>query len=165
MLLIAITLLLIAVGVIAYCVGAWQLSRYAARVSGGLGVAVLLFPPVAFWFAFFKLQHDGKEMPITLWLFGMISTVILAGVFWGPLMMAADGRISELDPAPAVPTPVAIVETSKPAEEPTPPAEPAAAEPVANATNNLAAGTQGAAATATNNVAAGTNAGAAAPAN
>lgn len=97
MLLVVITFLLVAVGVIAYWYGAWKLSRYAARISGGLGVGVLLVPPITFWFAFFKLEQEGKELPTTMWLFGMVSTILLVVVFWTPLSMVAQGRMDEIE--------------------------------------------------------------------
>ncbi len=85
MLLVLITLTLITIGVISFCVGAWLISRYAFRISSGTGVGVLLFPPYTFWFAFFQLEQDGKEIPIATWLFGLVSTILLIFVFWTPL--------------------------------------------------------------------------------
>lgn len=156
MVLVVITLALVAVGVLSYWYGAWKLSRYAARISGGLGLAVLLVPPVTFWFAFFKLEQEGKEFPTTMWLFGLVSTLVLVGVFSHPLSLVATGRMDELErPTGVAETAVAeygqddgkvfVATPSKPMEIPTPPPTPAA--------TNGATGTNGAAGTngATNN--------------
>lgn len=147
MLLVVITFLLVAIGVIAYCVGAWKLSRYAARISGGLGVAVLLLPPVAFWFAFFKLEQEGKEMPTTLWMFGIVSTILLVIVFWTPISYVLTGRMDQLDaPSGVAETAVAEYgekESGTTAEEPKD--APAPEPPAANTQTN------GAAPAATNN--------------
>ena len=102
MLLIAITFALVAVGVIAYWIGALQLARYAARVSTGLAVAVVVFPPVTFWFAFYRLEQEGKEGPIATWLFGFISTLLMIAVFCfnlGLFHLGLLGRRGAGDPA------------------------------------------------------------------
>lgn len=140
MLLVVITFLLIAVGVGSYIYGAWRLSRYAARVSGGLGIAVFLLAPVTFWFAFYELEQDGKEFPTTMWLFGLVSTVVLTLVFWTPISYVATGRMDLLeqpvgvaeaavdeygdseeggDAPPPEEEPAPEVEKNAPAEEPT----------------------------------------------
>lgn len=157
MLLVVITFLLVAVGVGAYCYGAWKLSRYAARISGGLAAGVLLFPPVAFWFSFYKLEEEGKEFPTTMWLFGMVSTLLLIVVFWTPISFVLTGRMAELEkPSGVAETAVAeygMKEGEENTATPTPPAtESPAVEP-----NNAPAATNGAAATNAAAPAAGTN--------
>lgn len=85
MLLVLITFTLIAIGIVSFAAGAWMISRYAFRISSGTGVGVLLFPPYTFWFAFFQLEQEGKEIPIATWLFGLVSTALLLFVFWQPV--------------------------------------------------------------------------------
>lgn len=161
MLLVVITFLLIAVGVVAYWYGAWKLSRYAARVSGGLGVGVLLFPPVTFWFTFYKLEQEGKEFPTTMWLFGLVSTLLLVIVFWTPLSLVATGNMDQLEKPSGV-AETAIAEYGAKEGEvftatPSPPQE---AAPTPAAVTNNAAGTNNAATNSagTNNAAATNNA-------
>lgn len=155
MTLVVITFLLMAMGAVAYFMGAWKLSRYASRISGGLGMAVLLLPPVTFWFAFFKLEEEGKEMPTTLWLYGIVTTILLTIVFFDPISMALTGRIDELD-APITSGATASVAPGTTDTATTPPTEeaPPTSEPAATATNNAGAAPD---ATATNNAAPATN--------
>jgi hypothetical protein len=62
-----------------------------------MGAAVFLLAPVTFWFAFFKLEQEGKEFPTTMWLFGLVSTIILTVVFWTPISYVATGRMDQLE--------------------------------------------------------------------
>ena len=100
--LVVITFLLFGVAFIAYAYGAWKLSRYAARISGGLAMGVLLFPPLTFHFAFNKLDQEGKELPITMWMFGLVTAILLTFVFWTPISYTLTGRIDELEPPSGV---------------------------------------------------------------
>lgn len=155
-----IILSLIAAGLAAYFYGAWKLSRFAARISGGLAAGVLLFPPVTYWFSFHRLKEEGKEMPTSLWMFGMIITTLIIVMFWTPLTYVFTGRIAELEPPAEQMT--AVVDEPTPAPTPTPapevapPAEnnaPTAGEEAAGATNAPTEATDGTATdgTATNN--------------
>ncbi|MFU8805329.1 MAG: hypothetical protein ACNA8W_16070 [Bradymonadaceae bacterium] len=132
MTLIAITLLLILVGVVAYIYGAVRLSKYAFRVSPGLGVGVLLFPPLTLHFAIWKLEEEGKELPTALCMFGLVTTVMLTAMFWTPLTLAASGDLERTlqedkaaetvllaEPAAPAPTPAPepVVEETEPTEE------------------------------------------------
>lgn len=95
MLLVLITFTLIAIGIAAFIAGSVMISKYAFRVSSGTGVGVLLFPPYTFWFAFFKLEQEGKEIPIATWLFGIVSTILLLFVFWQPVNLVFDKGFTE----------------------------------------------------------------------
>ena len=78
--------------------GAFGISKYAFRVSSGKGLAVLLFPPYTFYFAFKELQEEGKEGPITFWLWGAFTTVMLLLAFWGPINLVLTGNADQMNP-------------------------------------------------------------------
>lgn len=132
MILIAIVGVLFAVATIAYWWGAWKLAQYGFRISTGTGLAVLLFPPFTFMFAM-KLQESGKELPMASWLFGIVSSALLTGIFFQPLTMIASGRMDEIaeekttkdsieeKPAPKVEKPVEVKPVETPKVEPTTP--------------------------------------------
>lgn len=91
MVLVALTLVLILAGLIAYFIGAAKLAKYGFRISKGVGLAVLLFPPYTFYFSFKKLEVDGKELPTALCCFGLVLTILLGAMFWQPLSMTLTG--------------------------------------------------------------------------
>lgn len=93
MVLVALTLLLLA-GIVAYFVGALRLAKYGFRLSTGIGWAVILFPPYTFYFAFKKLEVDGKEFPTALCSFGLILSALLIAAFFQPLSAMAVGDFS-----------------------------------------------------------------------
>jgi hypothetical protein len=97
MLLAVITLALIAVALGFFVYGAWGLSKYAFRLGTGPGLLCLLFPPYTFYFAFFKLEEEGKDFPTAAWLFGILTTALLVGVFWSPLSKVATGDFESLE--------------------------------------------------------------------
>lgn len=97
MLLAVITLALIAVALGFFVYGAWGLSKYAFRLGTGSGLLCLLFPPYTFYFAFFKLEEEGKDFPTAAWLFGILTTALLVGVFWSPLSKVATGDFESLE--------------------------------------------------------------------
>lgn len=97
MTLVVLTFIMIGVGVIAYIIGALRLAKYGFRVGTLVGLAVLLFPPYTFYFAFKKLEVDGKEFPTALCFFGLVLTGILVGIFWQPLSLTATGNFDELE--------------------------------------------------------------------
>lgn len=97
MVLVALTLALILAGVVAYFIGAAKLAKYAFRISTGHGVAVLLFPPYTFYFAFARLEVDGKELPTALCCFGIVLVALLTAIFWQPLSMTFTGDLDEVD--------------------------------------------------------------------
>ena len=90
MVLVALTLLLLA-GIVAYFVGAYRLAKYGFRLSTGVGLAVLLFPPFTFFFAFKKLEVDGKELPTAMCTFGLVLIGLMLGAFYQPLGAMAVG--------------------------------------------------------------------------
>lgn len=96
MLLAAITLGLIGVGLVAFIIGSVLVSKYAFRISTGQGLAVLLFPPYTFYFAFFKLEEEDKSWPVATWLFGLLVTVLLSVVFFPTIEHVANGEWDEL---------------------------------------------------------------------
>ena len=155
-----IVISLILAGLATYFYGAWKLSRYAARISGGLAIGVLLLPPVTYWFSFYTLKEEGKETPTSLWMIGMVTVALIVLNFWGPLTLIFSGRIAELEPpVEQISTPVEAPAPAPAAEAPAPEAAPAAENnaPVAGEDGAAAAapaGTTGATG-ATNNVAAG----------
>jgi hypothetical protein len=128
MFLITITLALILFGIGAYFYGAFRLSKYAFRISGGLGVGVLLFPPLTFYFALWKLEEEGKELPTALCMFGLVTSIVLVGMFWTPLSLFASGqyeaKLAELESGrPNFEAPAVVPQASAPAQ---PQAAPAA---------------------------------------
>ena len=170
MLLVLITFTLITIGVVSFFAGAWMISRYGFRVSTGTGVGVLLFPPYTFWFAFFQLEQEGKELPIATWLFGLVSTILLVFVFWAPLNLVATQGFAAAIESSESPGEAAIAEygdkSDEIVEDDEAPAEEEPAEPAPAATTaNADAGATGADAAANNGTTAnaGTT-GAAAPA-
>lgn len=90
MVLVALTVLLLA-GVVSYFVGAVKLSKYGFRLGSKIGWAVILFPPYTFYFAFKKLEVDGKELPTAMCSFGIILTVMITAAFFQPLSAMAVG--------------------------------------------------------------------------
>ena len=97
MLLVGITVALVVVAVIAYVIGTIKLAKYGFRLGTGTGLAVLLFPPYTFYFAFFKLEQEGKEFPTALWAFGIVTSVLLCVVFWQPLSLVLTGQFDEIE--------------------------------------------------------------------
>lgn len=97
MVLVILTLVLISVGLLAYVYGAVKLAQYGFRISTPVGVAVLLFPPYTFYFAFKKAEVDGKELPTALCTFGIVLTVLLGAIFWQPLSMTFTGDIEGVE--------------------------------------------------------------------
>ena len=161
MTLVIITLGLVLITVLCFIAGAIGLSKYAFRLGSGPGMMTLLFPPYTFYFAFYKLDQDGKDRPAALWLFGLVATVLLVAIFWTPLSSAARGDFDALKPPPEAPahkkyvpksTPPAKTDTTTPAPKTTPDAtKPAdgtqpktdATNPAANPTPNTAPKTDG----------------------
>ena len=90
MTLIGITLFLMLIGVVAYIVGAIGLAKFAFRLSTGQGLAVILFPPYTFYFAFARLEEAGKEMPTAMCMFGIVTTAILSVLLVGTLQLPAE---------------------------------------------------------------------------
>ena len=92
MVLVALTLLVL-VGIGAYFYGAFKLAKFGFRLSTGVGLAVLLFPPYTFYFAFKKLEVDGKGFPTALCAFGIILSALMISAFYPPLSAMATGDI------------------------------------------------------------------------
>lgn len=92
----AITLGLILVGVGAFIYGTVGLAKFAFRVSTGRGIAAILFPPYAFYFAFAELEEEGKNIPTASWLFGLVVTALLATLFFQPLTNLLAGNFDAL---------------------------------------------------------------------
>ncbi|MGM0558616.1 MAG: hypothetical protein ACQEVA_19680 [Myxococcota bacterium] len=97
MLLAVISLALIAFALGFFIYGAIGLSKYAFRLGMGPGLLCLLFPPYTFYFAFFKLEEEGKDFPTAAWLFGILTTALLVGVFWSPLSTVVAGDFASLE--------------------------------------------------------------------
>ena len=93
----AITLGLILVGVAAFIYGTIRLSKFAFRVSTGRGVAVLLFPPYALYFAFAELEEEDKAIPTASWLFGVVVTTLLLVLFQTPISLLLSGQTDKLE--------------------------------------------------------------------
>ncbi len=87
--------LIILMGVAAYFVGAFRLAKYGFRLGTGVGLAVILFPPYTFYFAFKKLEIDGKALPTSLCAFGLLCTGLLIFAFFQPLSAMATGNFAE----------------------------------------------------------------------
>ena len=153
-----LTIILVVIAFVVSAFGAYGIAKYAFRISTGKGVGVLLFPPYTFYFSFFELQEEGKEKPIALWMWGLITTILVAVAFLQPIQMVLSGRADELNP----PSEEELTKAygaqgtqleelpDAPAPEPTP--APAATN---NGTNNgTNSGTNAGTNTATNNAAA-----------
>ena len=132
----AITIGLVLITLISFVIGLAGLVRYAFRLGTGTGLLVLLCPPYAFYFAFYKLQHEDKDRPTAMWLFGLFATVLLVFVFWAPLSAAVKGDWSgftpdeEQGPRKAyVPKPDAPAPTPAPTPTPAPAANAADQSP------------------------------------
>ena len=97
MILVVLTLILILVGIVSYVVGAIKLAKYGFRISNAVGWAVILFPPYTFYFAFKKLEVDGKELPTAMCCFGIVLTALLTAIFWQPLSLTFQGNLDEVD--------------------------------------------------------------------
>lgn len=91
---VSVLLLVLAIALLFW--GAFGVAKYAFRISSGKGVATLLFPPYTFYFSFYELEEEGKERPIFLWMWGLVVTIVVLGVFWQPLQYVATGRAAEL---------------------------------------------------------------------
>ncbi len=92
MVLVALTLLVL-VGIAAYFVGAIKLAKYGFRLSTAIGLAVILFPPYTFYFAFKKLEVDGKGLPTALCAFGILLSALMISAFYQPLSAMVTGDI------------------------------------------------------------------------
>lgn len=97
MILVALTIVLILVGVGAYFYGAVKLAKYGFRLGTGVGLAVIFFPPYTFYFAFKKLEVDGKELPTALCCFGLVLSIGLVIIFWHPLSLTFTGQFEEVE--------------------------------------------------------------------
>lgn len=143
MTLVVTTLSLLAITFLCFIAGTIWLSQYAARLGTGPRVMTLLFPPYAFYFAFYKLDQEQKYKPVFLWSFGVVSTVLLALMFAQPLgYYFSTGDTKALDPdAPGQEQKVAPTEAPKPADKPADAAAPAApaADPAAAPADGAAA--------------------------
>lgn len=95
-----ITLGLILVGVGAFIYGTVGLAKFAFRVSTGRGIAAILFPPYAFYFAFAELEEEEKNIPTASWLFGLVVTALLATLFFQPLSNLLAGNFDALTTNP-----------------------------------------------------------------
>ncbi|MEM1346979.1 MAG: hypothetical protein AAGI01_00385 [Myxococcota bacterium] len=98
MLLVVITFLLLGITLLSFVAGSAWLSKYAFRLGAGPGLAVLLFPPYTFYFAFYQLRVEEKDRPTALWLFGIVATALLTALFWAPITAAFSGDFSSLQP-------------------------------------------------------------------
>lgn len=91
---ISLALVLVAVGAFIY--GTIQISKYAFRMSSGRGIATLLFPPYAIFFAFTELDEEGKEGPVAAWVFGLVVGAVLIAMFFQPLQLLVTGQLDAL---------------------------------------------------------------------
>ncbi len=142
--LVIITLALLAVTFASFIYGAIGLSKYAFRLGPGPGIMTLLLPPYTFYFAFYKLNQEGKERPTAMWMFGLLASALLIGIFWVPLSAAATGDLSKLSankPAEQQQVVVAPLVASPPRPEPVNNAP--AAGTTTGTTGETAAGTAG----------------------
>lgn len=96
-----LTIAMIILSMVACGVGAFGIAKYAFRISSGKGVAVLLLPPYTFYFSFYELQEEGKEKAISLWMGGLVVTLIMIAAFWGPVSMVLNGEADKLYPTSA----------------------------------------------------------------
>lgn len=93
-----LTVIIVIVAFLVSAAGAWGIAKYAFRISTGKGLAVLLLPPYTFYFSFYELQEEGKEKPIALWMWGLVTTAVVLVAFFQPLQMVLEGRAAELNP-------------------------------------------------------------------
>lgn len=91
MTIVYITLLFFVIGALMAIVGKLWLTYYGFKYNPGLGLAVLLLDPLALWFAFYKLEKEGKERWVTTWLAGLGIVLVTTCGFWAPLNDAFTG--------------------------------------------------------------------------
>ena len=127
MVLAVITLALLGITLACFVFGTLWLAKYAFRIGTGPGIGVLLFPPYTFYFAFYQLEHERKDRPTALWMFGLVASVLLVVIFAAPLQGLLSGDISAL----AAPEPEAAPVQAAPEFDAPPTPEPAAAPAVA----------------------------------
>ena len=89
-------MILVLIGIGSFIYGAITLSRYGFRLGTGQGLAVLLFPPYTFYFAFFKLREEDTTLETASWVFGIVVTALLTFLFFPPLKLVLQGRFDEL---------------------------------------------------------------------
>lgn len=82
---VIISLFILAAGLIATTVGKIWLSYYAFKYGAGMGILVLAFDIGTFWFAFYKLEKEGKEMMTAMWMGGIVLSAVALLGFYGPI--------------------------------------------------------------------------------
>ena len=113
---IYVTIFLLLVSVVLFVVGKVMLARYGFKYGAGSGLGVLFIPGFTAWFSFYKLEKAGKELWISLWLFGMVTAAVTVAGFFSPVQDIFSGRAFQADYLkPAFTAPV--VEEEPPAEE------------------------------------------------
>ncbi|MBH25613.1 MAG: hypothetical protein CMH57_14410 [Myxococcales bacterium] len=121
--------------VLMHLAGKFWLAYYGFKYNAGIGIGVILIDFVTFWFAFYKLEKEGKEKAATLWLLGTVLIAVMLGGFYPPIMDGLTGKAFAEDYLkPPAPTATA---TPEPEEEPE-------EEKKDEATNDAAATTGGA---------------------
>ena len=87
-----VSLLLLGIGLLLHLVGKFWIAYYGFKYSAGMGIAVLFVPLFTLYFAFFKLEKEGKEKAIMLWIGGVVLALVTFGGFFGPVMDGLTGR-------------------------------------------------------------------------
>jgi hypothetical protein len=121
---VALTLILIALGM--FMVGKGWLVYYGFKDSPGIGLGTLLVPAVTLWFAFYRLEKEGKELWIALWASGAVIATITTLTFLPTVLDVVAGKAFEpnygsVQAAPIAPTPTP---EATPTPAPTPEATP-----------------------------------------
>jgi len=135
MTIVLITLAVLFLGVLMHFAGKFWLAYYGFKYNAGIGIGVILIDFVTFWFAFYKLEKEGKEKAATLWLLGTVLIAVMLGGFFQPIMDGLTGK-AFADDYLKPPAPTAVAEPEK------------KEEPKDEATNNDTAATTGGATTA-----------------
>ena len=92
MTIVYVSLLLVLVGITLFFVGKLWLVYYGFRYGGAMGIGVLFVPLFTLWFAFYRLEKEGKELMISLWIGGFVLALVTLAGFHGPFLDGVSGR-------------------------------------------------------------------------
>ena len=92
MTIIYVTIFLLLTSVALFIVGKVMISRDAFKFGAGTGLGVLLIPGFTPWFSFYKLEREGKEIWITLWMAGIVLAIVTVAGFFSPVSDVFSGK-------------------------------------------------------------------------
>ena len=95
MTIVYISLAMLLIGFLMATVGKLWVTYYGFKYSAGLGIGVFLIDFIALWFAFYKLEKEGKEWWISAWLVGIATMGVTLCGFYAPLYDVYTGKAFE----------------------------------------------------------------------